>query len=91
MKVYVLIQGAYSDYRVIGVFSSEDKARNALEELKKSYSGLDAPTTIEEYELDDLFNYTKHGYKLYTVVMNKEGNALYIKEADYYVTPGYYL
>lgn len=41
-KVYVVTEGEYSDYRILGVFSTED--------LAKEYCGDFC--TIEEYELD---------------------------------------
>ena len=48
--IYVVTQGDYSDYSIVGVFSSKEEAQKVVE-LENNDSYDDAK--IEEYELDD--------------------------------------
>lgn len=56
-KIYLLTTGAYSDYRIIGAYSSKPIARKAMkaegfdpEKEGKSHAGA----SIEEWDIDDL-------------------------------------
>ena len=49
MKVYVLTRGEYSDYHIIGVYSTSEKAQEMCDAMRTSW---DEPQ-IEEYELDE--------------------------------------
>ena len=71
IKVYIVTEGEYSDYGIIGVFSTKDKAEKFVEEF-----GGD----IEEYGLDILC--LMKNKKIYSVKMTKEGVATVILE-DY--------
>ena len=48
--IYVVTQGNYSDYSIVGVFSSKEEAQRVVE-LENNNSWDDAK--IEEYELND--------------------------------------
>lgn len=47
MKVYVATKGEYSDYRIVGVFSTQDKADECISKLER-------PTSVIEYEVDEM-------------------------------------
>lgn len=64
MKVYVLTQGEYSDYHIIGVYSTKEKAQKLRDAMRTSGTFYDEPQ-IEEYELDILnpsTGYIRVGY-----------------------------
>jgi hypothetical protein len=53
-KAYVVTQGAYSDYHIVGVFTTEENAKIYADRINagQPYSSAD----IEEYELDEAVN-----------------------------------
>jgi hypothetical protein len=54
--VYVLTQGSYSDYQIVGVFSTEEGARRAASELaQEQYVEVN---DLETYELDEKADWT---------------------------------
>lgn len=68
-KVYVVTQGEYSDYRIIGLFSSKDKADQLIASYPPScYSGQ---PRVEEYELDKVG--IPKGERLFRVSICVEG------------------
>ena len=55
MKVYVVTQGTYSDYGLVGIFSTKEKAMEFLEKQGRwDYDLNSSENDIEEYELDGL-------------------------------------
>lgn len=70
MTVYVVTRGAYSDFRIVGVVSTEAAAR-AYVEARRTGSGDDHE--YEAYELDALPAPPK-GMQAYRVIMDREGN-----------------
>lgn len=71
-KVFAITKGEYSDYSIVGIFSTKAKAERALRELdiygKNDY--------IEEYELDELdtlVNKFNRGYRVFRVYMQSDG------------------
>lgn len=54
MKVYIVTTGAYSDYKVRAVVSSEDTAKRMVEALKKEEDSPDWED-YREFELDAPF------------------------------------
>ncbi len=62
-KIYVLTQGSYSDYHIIGLFSTQ--------ELVKHYQDIYEDRQIEELELVDLIGIQK-GWRVW---MDREGKA----------------
>lgn len=65
MKVYVVTRGSYSDYRIVGVFSSRKAA--------KDYANARDDHGWDEYEVNALEMPPK-GMKSYRVVMDRHGN-----------------
>lgn len=57
-KVYVLTSGSYSDYHIIGIFSTKERA----EFISKK---LDSNNEIEEYELDEIGKDNRFVYDCY--------------------------
>ena len=64
-KAYVVTQGAYSDYHIVGVFTTEEDAKIYADRINAATPYADAD--IEEYELDVAINrkflYQTHIYK----------------------------
>lgn len=77
-KIYLITQGEYSDYRVCGAFSTEDKANQAL----PFYTG--APE-IEEYELDQVT--PKPGWWMWQVVLDENGDRSALGHAPHKIDP----
>lgn len=66
-KAYLVTDGSYSDYRVLGVYSTAEKAAHA----KKLYA---ADNEFVEIEIDALPD-SPPGLFYYLVAMDVEGNA----------------
>lgn len=74
MKVYVVAEGAYSDYHIEAVLSTKKQARNYIINHANEYMGYQ----IEEYELDN--GYPETNDKLFEVTMND--GMWEVKDAD---------
>lgn len=68
--MFVLTAGEYSDYRVLGVFSSKEKAEEVY--AKRKDTGRDYCHAVEEYFLDN-DPHTPNGLKSYAVIMKRDG------------------
>lgn len=53
MKVYVVTEGEYSDYHIVGAFATREAAEKYCAVRHGSCSDLGDPINIEEYELQD--------------------------------------
>jgi hypothetical protein len=71
-SVWVIEQGSYSDYRVVGVFTSKAKAEQIAEALRKSESCYDAPE-VAEWPLDPAVAELNAGLTMWNVLMLKDG------------------
>lgn len=69
MKVYVVTEGDYSDYHIVGVCTSQESAKR----IQQIASGDYHEAKIEEYEADK-FN-IKPTYNYYGVSVYKNGSA----------------
>lgn len=70
MKVYLVTEGTYSDYRVTAVFSSKEKAEEYMETFPSHYYN-----NLKEYELDpNAVELHKEGYSNWYVRMDGFGN-----------------
>lgn len=66
--VYLVTEGSYSDYSVLGAYSTREKALEAKE-------FFDADNDIEEFELDHLpESKVPQGQLAYMVIMGVDGN-----------------
>ena len=65
-KLYVITEGCYSDYSIVGIFKDKKKAENYVKYNKSEY--FEGPW-IEEYELmDDYYHICESGYYLFYAV-----------------------
>lgn len=70
-KIYLVTQGSYSDYRIVGAFSSEENANKVVEALKTGNSWDEAG--VEVYDVDSI--QTKEGHRNYCVWMQAGGDS----------------
>jgi hypothetical protein len=77
-KVWMIEKGLYSDYRIVGVYSSLENAKLAFDRLPG-----DDEERIEEVMLDVGIDYLKAGYTLYEVTMYLNGQVRDIKEVNW--------
>ena len=68
-KVWVIEQGSYSDYRVVGVFSSRKNAKLVCDSIKDDYS----EPTIAEWTLDPVVKELNAGLTVWLGEMLRDG------------------
>lgn len=71
-KVWLVTTGSYSDFHVVGVFSSKKKARALLDTLKGG--------SIREYTLDPFIAELNEGLNIYHVEMKPDGEVITVRE-----------
>lgn len=71
MKVYVLTEGCYSDYHIIGVTLDEEQAKIAADALSNEYFTVNC----EEFETNDI-NVIKSGWNLWEVYFDEKTHAI---------------
>jgi len=69
MKVYLVSEGCYSDFTIIGAFSTPEKAKDAADYFN-------ANEHIDEYEIDQDAKQRPVGMKSFSVTMDREGNVV---------------
>lgn len=83
-KVYVLTRGSYSDYSIVGIFSTRGKA----DAFKNVINCVDGYNDLEEWELDsDAPNKIRRGYSIWTVLMLRNGRVQHVsrnKQPEWY-------
>ncbi len=67
-KIYLVTDGEYSDYHIIGVYTTKELAEEAV----KCYTGYSTPG-IEEYDLDTIPDHPPGLYP-FQVIMNRAGD-----------------
>lgn len=73
-SVWVVEQGSYSDYRVVGVFSTEENAQQvaaAVNTPEEDKWGDGA--TVSEWPLDPAVDELRQGFAMYSVHMLEDG------------------
>lgn len=83
-KIYVLTQGSYSDYSIVGIFSTRQKAEEFRTLVKPGYDGYN---DLEEWTLDpDAPEKIRHGYSIWNVTMLRDGTVedSSVRDLDYY-------
>lgn len=78
--LYAVTDGDYSDYRVLGVFSTKAKAEH--------YKSLTQSDSIEEYELDGMLDHPK-GMLWWAVTMDEGGNTEETNQENALYADGY--
>ena len=71
--VWVIEDGTYSDYHVVGIYSSKENAELA----NNLCSG-----EIRRFDLDPMMNEINSGMSRYLVIMYKDGNSEKVQESD---------
>jgi len=81
MKVFIVTSGQYSACRIRSVFSTEERAEDFCEELKRTwgFTPYSDGGTVEIWELD----YWQPGQNEYQVVMNLAGD---VSEVNYFIS-----
>lgn len=73
-KVFVVEQGEYSDYRVVGVFSSMENAQLIADAINTSDDGyISGGATVAEWSLDPAVNELRQGFAPFVVTMREDG------------------
>lgn len=80
-SIWVIEEGEYSDYRVVGVFSSRKNAQLALDTVLKDGTSWGRPT-IAEWELDPCIDELRKGYKPFRIRMLRDGSVEYCEEVE---------
>jgi len=71
-KIYVLTDGVYSEYRIVGVFDDKEKAIRFRDYYNEGDSRHNA--RIEEYPLNSDVDKVDQGYDYYFILMAKNGD-----------------
>ena len=71
MKVYLVTQGDYSDYRVQAVFSTKDEAESYAKIISREYE----EAKVETWGMDEKLPLMRGEAVAVTVVMDMEGNS----------------
>lgn len=83
--VWVIEQGEYSDYRVVGVFSTKARAEQALAAINKKDEDGDSigyPASIAEWPLDPGSKELSKGYRAFACVMHRDGTVASTRTVD---------
>ena len=78
-KCYIIEQGDYSDYRVVGIFSTRVNAEQALAYLNLDSSNTFDPPSIEERELDPAIAQLNEGLFQYIVHFDQRTNSTTVR------------
>jgi len=70
--IWVIEQGCYSDYRVVGVFTSKENADIMADAINASDDTYDK-ATVAEWPLDPAVDELRQGYQPYIVHMRADG------------------
>ena len=77
--VWVIEQGQYSDYRVLGVYSTKANAETVAAFLAREWSG----PTVAEWPLDPGVDELAQGHQVYSISMSVDGNNPAVRNCDY--------
>ena len=80
-KIWVVEQGSYSDYRVVGVFTSKANAQIVVDKLKSAEYYYDEPT-IAEWPLNPAVEELNAGLDHWRVLMLKDGTTERCDKSD---------
>lgn len=78
--VWVIEQGSYSDYRVVGVYTSKANAEKIAALLNKEKYSDEA--TVAEWPVNPAVDEINQGLKMYLVQMHMNGNTERVEESD---------
>jgi hypothetical protein len=83
-RIWVIEKGSYSDYRVVGVYTTKAKAERVAEAINAG-DNFDA-ATVAEWPLDPGFDAINQGRKPFSITMLRDGEVERINkvEVSYY-------
>jgi len=73
MTLYLVSAGEYSDYHVVAICSTREKAELVIATDTSKYSEFN---DIKEYELDAVADMVAQGYKVFFVLFNDRGDVI---------------
>jgi hypothetical protein len=85
-SVWVVEQGEYSDYRVVGVFSSQANAQQIADAINAGHEFNRA--TVAEWPLDPVVDELRQGFRPFLVDMREDGS---LERCDPWDVEGYEL
>lgn len=74
-SVWMVTEGEYSDYRVVGVFSTEERAKKFVATFPRDSRWFTHGQDIEEVPLDPALDQVNAGMLVYFVRMSRDGVA----------------
>jgi hypothetical protein len=72
-QVWVVEQGEYSDYRVVGVFSSQENAQQIADAINGPDEDTYERATVAEWPLDPIVHELRQGFMPFLVHMREDG------------------
>lgn len=81
-SVWVVEQGEYSDYHVVGVYSSKENAEYVVSALNGDKEDKYYEATVAEWSLDPAVNEMRQGLHPYIVWMQKDGTTERVERWD---------
>ena len=72
MKIFVVTQGCYSDYKIVAVCSNKKFAQKVVDEVSSKYDKVE----IEEFDLDPAQDQLNQGFSVYQVRIKRDGTVL---------------
>jgi len=79
-SIWVIEQGSYSDYRVVGVFSTKESAEKFMGLMDDGYE----TPSIDEWPLDPMVDEINKGLLPFALSMDIDGNTKYVRKAEGY-------
>lgn len=79
-QIWVIEQGCYSDYRVVGVYSSKENAQMIADKINinESYDAAE----VKKWTLDPMVSDINAGLKPFHITMDKSGNTERVGEGE---------
>ena len=81
MTVWLVEQGEYSNYHVVGVFSTRINAEEVAHVINRHAHTYDT-ATVTERPLDPFMDEWRQGLSPYTVLMRLDGTVVYCVQTD---------
>jgi hypothetical protein len=86
-KVWVVTAGCYSDYHVVGLYSTKKNAELIHKKLSEvEFSDMNE---IEEWKIDDGIKEARKGYAEFNIIMLRDGTVERVYKQDLSVYPAY--
>lgn len=80
MKIWAIEMGSYSDYHIVGVFSSKENAEMIVSKMDMKYE----TPNIVEWEVDPSIAELNANMKQFKIIMRKDGSTEKTTELDFF-------